>query len=70
MQQKAVDGAALAVGSLAAYPWIADAPQVTTLVSTVIAIGVGIVVIWYRIELARKLRRERKDHEAKTDRLD
>ena len=62
-QQQTVDGAAIAVGGLAAYPWIAEINEVTTLVSTVIAAFVGVAIIWHRIELARKLRRERKDLE-------
>ncbi len=66
-QQHTVDGAAVAVASLAAYPWIADATEVTTLVASVIAIIVGVAVAWYRFELARKLRRERKADEAAVD---
>ena len=63
MEQKTVDGAAIAVGGLAAYPWIAELNEVTTLVSTVIATFVGLAILWHRIELARKLRRERKSVE-------
>ena len=70
MQERAVDGAAVAVGSLAVYPWVADATEITTWVASLIAIVVGIAVAWYRIELARKLYRERKADEAKTDKLD
>lgn len=69
-QQQAVDSAALGVGALAAYPWIAEFNEVTTAVSSVIAILLGAAIVWHKIELARKLRKERKADEAKTDRVD
>ncbi len=69
-QTQAVDVTALGVGALAAYPWIAEFNEVTTAVSSVIAILVGGAILWHRIELARRLRRQRKADEAKTDRVD
>ena len=67
MQQQPADSAILAVGALAAYPWIAEFNEVTTAVSSVIAILVGGALLWHRLLLIRKLRRENKKDESKAD---
>ncbi len=59
---KAVAGAVIVMGA-AVQSWIQTANDYATLAVTVIGGLVGIATIWYTVERARRLRRERKDNE-------
>ena len=57
---KMVTGAVVAM-TVTASSWVEQANEYGMLVTTCIGALVGIATLWYMIEKARKLRRERKD---------
>jgi len=59
------DAGAATTAALTATTWLADMTAIAHLATSCVAIMVGLASLWWYIEKARKVRRERLNEDAK-----